>query len=338
MKIVNVRSATILALTTIFFAVMLASCRRDEVSEQVTRTVRIMDPVEANNLHVPLAVQKGYFSEAGLDVQVSGTSAGKFAMDAVMAGAVDYAVVVEMNVAQRLFSDADIAILAEIAEPIRAIKVLGRTDHGVLRPADVAGKKIGVLFGVNIHLFITEFLKDHGISEDSVDLVNLRPPDAVAAFSNGDIDVVIAWQPHVWKLQQELGHKVTVLTDDASRFWTYKMVLVTKRSYLNTHREEARKILGAIVRADAFIDEHPDEAKLILAEHIHTPKDAVNQFFEEIQFKVQITPRLVEMIKTEVEWLEATLLRGKKPVTRDYRALIADELLKVKPKAWKLNR
>src|SRR4051794_3111223 len=49
--------------------------------------VRIIDPLEANNLHVPLAVEMGFFKEEGLDPDVTYTSAGKLSMDALQGGA-----------------------------------------------------------------------------------------------------------------------------------------------------------------------------------------------------------------------------------------------------------
>lgn len=299
--------------------------------------IRVMDPVEANNLHVPLADQLGYFQSRGLNVEVSGTSAGKFAMDALNAGGVDYAVVVEMNVAQTLFQHDDIAILCEIAEPTRAIKVLGRRDRGIEGPEDIRGKKIGVLFGVNIHLFITRYLEDLGVSSDEVELVNLRPPDAVAAFRKGDVDVVITWQPHVHKLQDELGENVIVLTENASKYWTYKMILVTKRSYLERHRSEASEIVSALVQADEFIRDNRDEAIGILSKHINLNSDSVESFFDEIDFEVRITARLLEMIAVEVDWLSGTMLQGREPVTRDFHLLISDELRDVDPARFRLQ-
>ncbi len=298
--------------------------------------IRIMDPVEANNLHVPLAERLGYFAAEGLSVDISGTSAGKLAMDALNARAVEYAVVVEMNIAHTLFNHDDIAILAEIAQPTRAIKLLGRRDRGVSGVDDLRGKKIGVLLGVNIHLFLVRFLEDRGIPLSSVELVNLRPPDAAAAFEAGDLDAVITWQPHVQRLQQRLGAKVVVLTDESERYWTYKMVLATRRSYLEDHGDEATRVLRAMLQADDAIRRDPERAKTVLAELLHTDRAAVNGFFGEIHFEVRITPRLLEMLRVEVDWLQSNLLKGRKPVTSDHRRLVSDLLRTLRPSAFQL--
>lgn len=299
--------------------------------------VKIMDPIEANNLHIPIADRMGFFTAEGLKVDVSHTSAGKFAMDAVNAGGVDYGVVVDMNVAHTLFATDDVLILAEIAEPTRAIKLMGRRDRGVETASDLAGKKLGVLFGVNIHLFVLKYLEDHGIDPTSVDLVNLKPPDAVAAFRRGDIDSVITWQPHAYRLQSELGDRAVVLTDDAEKYWTYKMLVVAKRSHIESNPEEALKILRALVQADAFIHSNTSESQEILAEILNLSIDEIKHFWDEIHFEVQISPRLLTMLQTELKWLQRDFLNGKTPVTNDLRSVISDKLSQVKPSAFKIN-
>ena len=306
----------------------------DRVSAKV---VRIMDPIEANNLHIPVADRMGFFRDEGLNVEMSHTSAGKFAMDAVNAGGVDYGVVVDMNVAHTLFVSNDVSILSEIAEPTRAIKILGRRDHGVTEAKDLVGKKLGVLFGVNIHLFVLRYLEDHGIDPQQVELVNLKPQDAVVAFHRGDLDAVITWQPHVYRLQSELGDRVVVLTDDNEKYWTYKMILVAKKSYLENNGEEAIKILRALVRADDFIKSNTPKAQEILADILNLSVEEVKSFYDEIHFEVQISPRLLPMLRTEVDWLQDTLLNGKEPVTKDLRSVISNKLSTVKRSAFKIE-
>ncbi len=318
--------------------VVVYSTMKEKSPDQVSaKVVRIMDPIEANNLHIPVADKMGFFRDEGLNVEMSHTSAGKFAMDAVNAGGVNYGVVVEMNVAHTLFASDDVSILSEIAEPTRAIKILGRRDHGVTEAKDLVGKKLGVLFGVNIHLFVLKYLDDQGIDPKQVELVNLKPQDAVSAFNRGDLDAVITWQPHVYRLQSELGDRVVILTDDAEKYWTYKMILVAKKSYLENNEEEAIKILRALVRADDFIKSNTLQAQEILADLLNLSVEEVKSFYDEIHFEVQISPRLLPMLTTEIEWLQKTLLDGKEPVTKDLQSVISNKLSTVKRSAYKIE-
>jgi NitT/TauT family transport system substrate-binding protein len=299
--------------------------------------VSIIDPLEANNLHIPVAQEKGFFTKHGINATVTGTSAGKLAMDALNGRSVDYAVVVDMNIAQTLFEHDDLAILAELAEPIRAIKILGRRDRGVNKGSDLVGKKIGVLYGVNIHLFLLRYLEEEGISPDKVKLVNLRPPDAVAAFEKGDIDAIISWQPHIYRLMQSLQDKIVVLTDNDDAYWKYRMLLVTRKSRLDTHHDEAERVLRAVIEADDFIRQQPTSAYQILAQRINLDSTAILSFIDEIQFRVQLTQDLVRVLETDVAWLQSTFQQGRKPISSDMGKLIAPELQRLRPEAWRLT-
>jgi NitT/TauT family transport system substrate-binding protein len=299
--------------------------------------IKIVDGLSANSIHVLLADKLGYFKEEDLDVEVSYAALGKFAMDALNADSVQYAGVVEMNIAQTLFTHKDVAILCEYSQPVTGIKVLGRKDKGVESAKNLRGKKIGVFFGVNIHVFMTKVIEEQGISESEVELVNLTPPAAVVAFTSGSIDAVITWQPHVYNIQKQLGDNAVIITQDDQKYWPYKLILATKRSYLNNHSEEAKKVLKAMIKADEFIRNEPEKAYSLLSQHLNLDPKIVPDFCKEIHYEVRLTKKIEEMIAYEIEWFPKHLpdfFQGKTPVTTDFRSLVADELKSIKESAF----
>lgn len=302
--------------------------------------VRIVDGLSVNSMHVLVASKLGYFKEEGLDAEASYTALGKFAMDALNAGSADYCGVVDMNVAQTLYTQKDMAILCEFSEPVKGIKVLGRKDKGVNTGKDLRGKKIAVFFGVNIHIFIQKFLQEQGIQLKEVELVNLAPPDAAAAFISGAVDAVVTWQPIIYNIQQKVGDVTAVLTENSQAYWPYKLILVTKRSRLEKHDDEARKVLRAMIKADEFIARSPQEAYAMLATHLQLDPSTTATFCREIHYEVRLTPKLLDMIAFDVDWLPKyfpAFFKDKKPVTTDYRSLVADDLKSVRPKAFQLQ-
>ncbi len=301
--------------------------------------IRIIDGLSANSPYVFLADKMGFFKEQGLDATVSYTALGKLAMDALNAGSVEYAGVVEMNVAHTLFKHKDVAVLCEYSEPTTGIKVLGRRDRGVETAADLRGKKVGVFYGVNIHIFIVKLIEEAGIPVNEVELVNLKPPDSAAAFISGSIDAVITWEPIVSNIRQKLGEDAVLITEDARRYWPYKLILATKRSYLDGHGHEAKAVLRALVMAEDFMEKHPEKVHEMLAEHLKLDREKVPGICEEIHYEIRITPELLDMIAFETTWLPKHLpafFEGKEPVTTDFESLVGDELKSVKPEAFAL--
>jgi ABC-type nitrate/sulfonate/bicarbonate transport system substrate-binding protein len=272
-----------------------------------SQKIRIVDCLNAANIHVLVADKMGFFDDEGLDVQVSYVSLGKLAMDALVSGSVDYAGVVEMNVAHYLYNDDDVVILSEMGQPTNGIKLLGRSDKGVKRIEDLKGKKIAVFFGVNIHVFATEVIRQHSIED--VELVSLAPPEAASAFINGDVDAIITWQPIVDRILEALGENVAILTDESENYWTYKMILVTSRTHFEKNEEEASRIIRALKKADDFIIASPDKVYDLVATHLGMPREKVPGYLSEIHHGIELTSELRRMIEFEIEWLPEHLAK-----------------------------
>lgn len=328
-------------LVIVFF---VASCsdnggenvRSDSEENGQSKIIRIIDPIEANNLHVPIAKSRGLFKKNRLNVEVTGTSAGKFAMDALLGGSVNYAVVVDTNIAHALFNRDDLVVLAELAEPTTAIKLLARKDHGVSAASDMNGKKIGVLYGVNIHLFAQKYIKKHNLKD--VEIINLAPPQAVAAFESGDIDATIIWQPHAFKINKRLGEeKISVLEENSRDFWSFKMVLVTTKAYYSKNKEEATNLLKALIEADDIIQAEQDYAAEVLSNHLNMDKEDTFQFFDEIEYRVKISEKLLEMIEYELDWLKKPPFDKGKSKVQDIQTIIAPNLKQIDITRWELK-
>lgn len=299
----------------------------------------IMYNVDVNTLHFPVAEKLGLFDEFDIHLQSSHSSASKFSMDALNAGAVDYAVIVDMNMAVNLFDRDNLIILAELSEPITSIKIVGRKDRGILSGDDLRNKNIGVLFGVNIHLFLLKYLEEYGLDENDVNLINMRPPDYIADFRNpnGKIDAIITWQPNIFNLQKEMGDNLVVLTDDSDKYWKYRLLFVTTRQHYNRHPDEAYRMLKALSKADSIINSDSELAKQVLADFLLMNKNDISEFFFETQYSLQLTNTLLHAIEYNIEWLHEYFYSDRTPVSFNLNSLVSPTLNKVNPAAYKID-
>ena len=79
----------------------------------------------------PAAVRRGQLPFVSSTSMTKGPSGRSRPVISPEAAARDYGVVVEMNVVHTLFATDDVVILTEIAEPTKAIKLMGRRDRGI---------------------------------------------------------------------------------------------------------------------------------------------------------------------------------------------------------------
>ncbi|GKT13488.1 taurine ABC transporter substrate-binding protein [Acidovorax sp. SUPP2522] len=90
-------------------------------------------------------------------------------------------------------------ILDDIHE---AEALVARNGSGVKQLADLKGKKIGLPFVSTTHFHALVALQAAGVDPKGVKIVNLRPPEILAAWERGDIDATFVWDPVLAKAKQ----------------------------------------------------------------------------------------------------------------------------------------
>ncbi|AVT14473.1 taurine ABC transporter substrate-binding protein [Paracidovorax avenae] len=80
--------------------------------------------------------------------------------------------------------------------------LVARNGSGVNSLADLKGRKIGLPFVSTTHFHALVALQDAGIDPRMVRIVNLRPPEILAAWERGDIDATFVWDPVLAKVKQ----------------------------------------------------------------------------------------------------------------------------------------
>ncbi|HEY0200376.1 MAG TPA: taurine ABC transporter substrate-binding protein [Burkholderiaceae bacterium] len=80
--------------------------------------------------------------------------------------------------------------------------LVARNGTGVNTLADLKGKKIGLPFASTTHFHALVALQDAGVDPKDVKILNLRPPEILAAWERGDIDATFVWDPALAKVKQ----------------------------------------------------------------------------------------------------------------------------------------
>jgi NitT/TauT family transport system substrate-binding protein len=140
-----------------------------------------------------IAIQKGWFKEAGVDVQFSWFEYAP-SMDAFTAGKVDAVTIAS--------GDA----LVTGAQGGKSVAVLvtdysNGNDMIVAKPGiktlkDLKGKKVGIEIGLVEHLLLTKGLQTLGMKESDVQLVGTPTNQTAQVLATGDVAAIGAWQPN----------------------------------------------------------------------------------------------------------------------------------------------
>lgn len=84
-----------------------------------------------------------------------------------------------------------------------------KNKAGINSVKDLVGKKVAVPIGSTAHFSLLSAIKLAGIKAGDVKILDLQPPDILAAWQRGDIDAAYVWQPTLAKLLADDGKVIT---------------------------------------------------------------------------------------------------------------------------------
>lgn len=140
---------------------------------------------------------------------------GGLALAALLEGKADLATVGGPAIALGALKHDRFLILATLFESPTVIQMIARRDRGIDKPSDLAGKKLGTVFGS-----VSEFLQDtildrYDVDPQSIVRINLTQAQTVDALLAGEVDAVTIWPPFSNEMRNRLGNAAVVFGTDA---------------------------------------------------------------------------------------------------------------------------
>ncbi|MDX3973891.1 taurine ABC transporter substrate-binding protein [Shinella sp.] len=136
--------------------------------------------------------------------------------------------------------------------------LVARDGSGIETPADLKGKKVAVPFVSTSHFhLLVGMSKVWNVDPREVEILNLKPPQIVAAWQRGDIDAAYVWPP---ALSEILKTGKTISDSEvigAASVPTFDGLVVDK-----AWAEENRKLMEAFTKvlAQSYADYNADKA------------------------------------------------------------------------------
>lgn len=231
---------------------------------------------------------KGWLEEALPDTKITWTKfeSGGDVNTAFIAGSLDVGLAGSSPVVRGLSKPNNIPyavpwifdVIGE-AESLVATSASGVTDVAGLR-----GKKIATPFASTSHYSLLAALGQAGVPESDVTIVDLEPPDILAAWQRGDIDAAYVWSPTLDQLKSSGG---TVLTTSkelaAAGFPTYDLAVVSN-AFREKHPTTVQTWLLQQNRAVELIKSDPSDAASAIASELAITGDEVQTQLKGLEF------------------------------------------------------
>lgn len=224
-----------------------------------------------NVTHAPalVGVSKGFFTKSltrySLSTKV--VNAGPEAMEALLAGAIDFAYVgpsPAINTFLKSHGKA-LQIIAGVCDG--GASLITRSDVPISSIDDLNGRRVAVpQLGGTQDVSLRTFISRKGLSPrergGTVEIIPVNNPDILSLFKRKQIDA--AWVPEPWasRLKHDAGGRTVVDERDlwpSGRFTT--TVLVVRSQFAKEHPDVVREVVDAHVASVRWIQDNPVAAK-----------------------------------------------------------------------------
>jgi len=226
-----------------------------------------------------VALEKGFFKEEGLDVELSTIPGGDKVMSALLSGGIEVALV---------GSETSIYVSQQgAADPVINFAQLTQTDGTFL----VARNKVdnfsfdqvkgSVFLGQRkggMPQMVGEYvLKQHNINPQS-DLTliqNIEFKNIAASFASGTGEYVQLFEPEASRFEQEgIGHVVASFGKESGT--VPYTVFMTKQSYLDSNSAAIQKFTNAVYKGQQWVASHsPKETAEVISKYFEQIKPEI---------------------------------------------------------------
>ena len=244
-----------------------------------------------------LAAQEGFFAAEGLDVQVIGCINGRRCLKHLTDGEAQVATVADTPMVFALHAGQRFEIVATFGTSARDTALVARTDRGIRAPADLAGKRIGVVRGTSAHYFTNVFLLVNGVPRDSVSLVFIDPNRGAEPLLRGEVDAAGLYRPAGPQALQQLGSKGVQLS--TLRPYTVMVNLVAQPGL---SQDTLLRMLKAAQRGVALLNNQPGRAHELLGARWKVDARNAAAQLDGYEFRLGLDQNLLSTLEAESRW------------------------------------
>lgn len=217
-----------------------------------------------------IAIDKGWFKEAGVDVDMQWFDYSA-SLDAFSAGKLD---------GDFLATGDSLAIGANGAKNT----IIMLTDYssgndmilakpGINSIKDLAGQKVGIEVGLVEHLLLEHALQANGMALSSVTLVNTVTNNTPQVLASGAVAAIGVWQPIAGQAMQQLPGSRPIYTSAQAPGLIFDGLAVSPQS-LQARPQDWAKVIKVWYKVQAYLNDpktHADALKIMAARDGVTP-------------------------------------------------------------------
>jgi sulfonate transport system substrate-binding protein len=192
-------------------------------------------------------------------------------------------------------------------------EILVRADSQIRQTQDLRGTRLTVPAGTSSHYNVLAILREAGVSDADLEIIDMNPPDARVAFETGAVEAWAIWPP--WVEQQVVAETGRVLPDATAQIHSLMSI---RGSFEDANPEIAEAALEVLNRAKEWIRANPEEAQQIVAETLKLDIEVIRLAWPKHDWTAVLDSGVVLDIQDKADFLyDNGLIRNPVDVAND---------------------
>ncbi len=256
-----------------FLGVVLGCAKKENTSIEGAPTPRVAEHVrvrltwlyQASYLPFIVGVEKGFYAERGLDVEVLPSGPDLRPIAPVVAGEDTFGVEGAASIIQAASNGVPIAVIGTFLHRSPEVFMARKSDH----LSDVRswkGKKIGVWIGTHVESLLDAMLSRADLTRSSVEVVPAKFD--IAPFLTEGRDRVPIWNAYIYNEAQipgERGIAVDIITPESVGVQRVGEGIFTSQKFLRDKPATVAAFLSGTAEAIEYTITHQEEALAMLS-------------------------------------------------------------------------
>lgn len=291
------------------------------------KTLLFASGAGAMDAAVNIAISKGFFQENGINGKMELFKKGKLGFDKYLSGQTDISLTGLSGIVLTDFDLQRHRIIGALSYTNNRTKLLARRSSGIIKPADLRGKKIATVKATTAHFYIEKILALNNISKNEVEIVFMTKKQLPKAIADGEVDAICQHGMPIENAKKALRDDWVIFQNELIH--RKPVLMIAPVEWLENNPEMVKNVFRSILKGEKFIQTNTDESIGIMAEIKSYSIEAMNQTIrEEINYNLSLKQYLYMLLENMEQWaIDNKLVKRKSPRNYlkfiDYRPLEA---------------
>lgn len=226
------------------------------------------------------AIDRGYFEEENLEVELVQFTSGATELAAMSSGDIDIGY---LGVGAHVFApQGQCAVLALDSTDFSG-EIMVKADSGIQSMADLKGKNVAISAGTTSELVLSMALKLNDMEKTDVNMINMDASGKVTAFMSGQIDAISIEVPYTDQIRKDLGEENVVTISGSKDFLpdaVFTNSWVTTNKFLEKNEDVVVRFLKAWLKGTEDRYNNMEDTVQKVADYINTDYDVAYMVVE----------------------------------------------------------